>query len=455
MKIVQAVGWYLPESVGGSEVYVAALARHLAEAGHEVAVAAPDPRHLVEREYEHGGIRVYRYPIPARPTRAEAQGRVTVRGAERFHAWLRREQADVVHCHTFVTGLGLPELGAARSSGARVIVTDHCSSVGFACQRGTMMRWGETVCDGLAEPAKCAACALQARGVPRPAARALGAIPPGVGGRAARVPGPVGTALGMTDLIAWNLERQRRMLAMVDRFVLLTAWAREAALANGAPPDKLALVRLGVAEPAPAPKPPPEVAPTAPPVTVGYLGRLHPIKGVEDLVRAVGSLPAERPIRIEIRGPAEGPDGAACLARLIALAGGDPRIHFGPPVARDDVAELLPRWDLLCCPSLALEGGPTVALEARCAGTPVVGSRIGGLAELVRDDVDGRLVPPGDWRRLAAVLDAVARDPRGTVDRWRRGLPRARSMREVTADCLALYTGRAPGGPAVLHAAGP
>ena len=39
MKIVQAVGWYFPEGLGGTEIYVAGLCRRLREAGQEVFVA--------------------------------------------------------------------------------------------------------------------------------------------------------------------------------------------------------------------------------------------------------------------------------------------------------------------------------------------------------------------------------------------------------------------------------
>ncbi len=85
MKIVQAVGWYYPDSLGGTEVYVAGLCRRLRESGQEVLVAAPDPGAAAERRYEHDGVPVYRYPIPSAPTREECQGETPVRGTERFH----------------------------------------------------------------------------------------------------------------------------------------------------------------------------------------------------------------------------------------------------------------------------------------------------------------------------------------------------------------------------------
>jgi hypothetical protein len=57
----------------------------------------------------------------------------------------------------------------------------------------------------------------------------------------------------------------------------------------------------------------------------------------------------------------------------------------------------------------------------------------------VTDGLNGSLVTPGDWRALAGVLAALADDHSGTIDRWRRRLPPARTMDQVAADYLAVY----------------
>ncbi|HTY76879.1 MAG TPA: glycosyltransferase [Candidatus Bathyarchaeia archaeon] len=439
MKIVQAVGWYFPESWGGTEVYVAGLCRRLRAAGQEVLVAAPDPAHAVERTYEHDGVPVFRYPIPAAPTRDEVQGRVRVRGAERFHRWLADQRPDVVHAHTFVTGLGLHELQAARAAGARVVATTHSASLGWICQRGTMMQWGRWPCDGVCRPARCAACALEARGVPRPVASVLGAVPPGLGRGARRLPGRLGTALGMSDLIARNQRMQAEMLATVDRFVLLTGGALEAVAANGAPRAKLALNRLGLSHGKVVAKPGPDERPTGCPITVGYLGRYDAIKGVHDLARAAASLPPALGLRVEFRGPVRSAAERTVRDELRAIAGHHPRVTFADAVPAPEVPGVLAGWDVLCCPSVCAEGGPTVAIEAHAAGTPVIGTRIGGLAELVADGVNGALVPPADWRGLAALLRALGHDGAATIDGWRRRLPAARTMDEIAAEHLSVY----------------
>jgi glycosyltransferase involved in cell wall biosynthesis len=264
-------------------------------------------------------------------------------------------------------------------------------------------------------------------------------MPPAAGRRFRSLPGRLGTALAMSDLIVRNQAAQREMLATVDRFVVLTRWALEAVTANGAPSEKLALNRLGVSQTGFSAKPCPDRQPTRLPITVGYLGRLEPVKGVHDLVRAAASLPSETPIRVEIRGPLVTDDERAYLRELRILAGADARIAFSPPVTHSEVLALLAGYDVLCCPAVCLEGGPTVAIEAHAAGTPVIGTRIGGLADLVDDGVSGRLVAPGDWRALANVLLEMAGDPAGTIDHWRSTLPRPRTMDEVAAEYLTLY----------------
>jgi glycosyltransferase involved in cell wall biosynthesis len=434
VRIVQAAGWYLPGSIGGTEVYVSELARRLRDAGHEVLIAAPEALGQEERTYEDGGFSVYRYPIPARVTRDEAQGRVVVRGAERFHAWLHRTKPDVVHIHTYVTGLGLAEVRAAKAAGARVIATTHAASLGFTCQRGTMMRWGTMLCDGAPRPGKCAACQLHHSGMPRPMAIAVAMIPQRIGGLFRSLPQRFGTVAGMTNLIAHNQRSQREMLDLVDSFVVLSDWARNVLIANGAPPKKVVLNRLGIRFPAAA-------AParrSGSPLTIAYVGRFDPIKGALDFARAIAFVPRSAQMRFEFHGPVRFLTDLAELDRIKAMVGPDAWVRFGGELDAEGIGAALRRIDVVCCPSRSVEGGPTIALEAQAAGVPVIGSNVPALSELVRDGIDGRLYPAGDARALAAILTEIAADP-NLVNTWRSQLPAVRTMDDVARDYLGMY----------------
>ena len=434
MRIVQAVGWYLPTSTGGTEIYVSELAKRLRAAGHDVLIAAPEALGQQERTYEENGFPVYRYPIPPRVSRDEAQGRVTVRGAELFHGWLRRVGPDVVHMHTYVTGLGLHELRAAKATGAKVIGTTHAASLGFTCQRGTMMRWGSKLCDGLVRPAKCAACQMQHRGIATPLCLAAALIPPSISAVGHRIPGRLGTMIGMTNLIAHNQAAQREMLGLVDHFVVLSDWARTVLIANGAPPAKISLNRLGVRFTPTATR----VHPSRLPLTVAYVGRFDPIKGVADFARAISLLPQSTPVRFEFHGPVQYRTDVDVVDHLKSIVGPDAWVVFGGELDGTGVRTLLNRVDVLCCPSRVVEGGPTVALEANAMGIPVIGSDIPALSELVRDQVNGRLYPAGDAKALAAIFADIAANP-DRVNQWRANLSPVRTMDDVAADYLAMY----------------
>lgn len=439
MKVVQALGWYFPEKLGGTEIYVRGLCQRLREAGCSVLVAAPDAGASSSRTYEYEGVEVFRYPIPNAPTKPEVQSRVAVRGAELFHQWIAEQKPDVFHCHTFVTGLGLHELEAAKKTGARIVVTTHSSALGWICQRGTLMRFGESLCDGLTLPRRCSACELQHRGLPKPLASTAAMVPAGISRWMHNRTGKLATMLGMPALIEDNIALQRRMLDLVDAFVVLTDQAALIVARNGCTIGKLNVNRLGISQTNIERKPGPERRPTTSPITVGYLGRFDEIKGVLDLAAAVAKLPKGAPIRIEFRGPVQSDADRSTLNAMKSMVGDDPRVIVGDAVAPHEVPELLRRWDVACFPSRCLEGGPTAAMEANAVGTPVVGSRIGGLAEIVRDGVDGALVEPADVAGLARLLEKMANDPAETIDRWRLAVRQARTMDEIASDYLGLY----------------
>jgi glycosyltransferase involved in cell wall biosynthesis len=249
------------------------------------------------------------------------------------------------------------------------------------------------------------------------------------------VPGRAGTMLGLAGSIADNQAMQARLVALTDRMVVLNDTARRMLVANGAPASKVALNRLGVSHETLVVKP---SRPTPTPVRFGYVGRLHRTKGIEQLADAVRRIPRDIAFTLDVRGPEPDASERPLLDALRSMLARDPRVTFGGPVAHADVPHLLAGFDVLCCPSVWFENGPTVALEAIAAGTPVLGTRLGNLAELIQDGVTGRLVAPGDAAELAQAIVEIATHP-VIVDRWRTALPRVRTMDEIAADYVTLY----------------
>jgi glycosyltransferase involved in cell wall biosynthesis len=434
MKIVQALGWYFPDSSGGTEVYVSGLARGLVSVGRDVVIAAPRDGG-VEATYHHEGIEVYRYPVATTPSRNEAAGIEPPSMLDRFIRWIDEQAPDVYHQHGWTRGCGVHHLEAARARGVATVTTLHVPAA--VCLRDTMLLDGESVCDGRIEVARCTRCWGRSRGIPTGVSALFGQLPGGARLASDALPNGVRlqTAFMTPTLVEAHRQRFDRLVSASDRIVVVCEWLRAACLANDAPANKLVMSRQGVDDQfldtvAGAP---PQVR-TIGPLRIGFLGRLDPVKGVDILVDAIAALPRDVAIELVIRGL---PQDDAYARRIGERAARDARITLAPPVCRGDLAPELERYDLLAIPSRWLETGPLVALEARAAGRPVAASRRGGLAEIVREPEDGWLLPPDDVTAWTGLFAKLADDP--AIVRRLHGPRRVRQMRDVCDEMIALY----------------
>ena len=86
-------------------------------------------------------------------------------------------------------------------------------------------------------------------------------------------------------------------------------------------------------------------------------------------------------------------------------------IQFTGHLTKDALAAVVGEARAIVVPSEVNENAPLSVLEAYAAGRPVIGSRIAGIPELVRENETGALFPAGDADALAAVLDRFATLP--------------------------------------------
>lgn len=170
---------------------------------------------------------------------------------------------------------------------------------------------------------------------------------------------------------------------------------------------------------------PAETRPTQAPVLIGFIGRIHPEKGLRTLVTAA-SLLAQRPglpaWRLVLRGPADVPRGGggeSFVAELRALAPAlwaDGRLALAPalfdPTA---LAGAYQELDVFCYPTEAAEGEahPVAVLEAMAAGPAIVATDLPCFAGQLQSGQNALLVPPADAAGLAAALEQLVRDPAG------------------------------------------
>jgi glycosyltransferase involved in cell wall biosynthesis len=437
MKIVHCLGWYLPESVGGTEIYVEGLCRELQARGAEVVVMAARDGHE-EAQYVHDGVQVIRYPVPLERTPDQIEGRAPHTSFEVFQRQLRELHADVFHIHAETTGCGAPHLAYAREIGLRTVTTVHVP--GAVCMRGTMLRFGREVCDGRIDPRQCVPCWLNDRRMPQAIAEPLGVVLQQLRPALTDLTrGRVRSVLRSPIQVERSGERLREMAAHSDRVITVCAWLSDALLANGVPAAKLHACRQGVREVlAIGERGPIPAVDAGARLRVGYFGRSAHIKGLDVLVRAVSALPQSCAIELSVHAVASRDEDRACLSRVRALALADSRVRFLPPVPNGQVQQAMRQCDIVAVPSRWLETGPLVAMEALAAGIPVLGSDLGGLRELIEPGRTGWLLPFDDVHAWSEQLATLAHPGAARLE-WTPDSTPVITNAEVAQRMLAIY----------------
>ncbi len=431
LRILHVLFGYYPDPIGGTEVYVEALARYQHESGLSVGIAAPADS---DANYQHAGLEVFRYALDPVSDLEDLYGEGDVRGALALEAIATSFRADVVHFHAFTRGVSLLAAKKIRASGAALVVTYHTPTV--TCARGSMMRWGETPCSGNVKVEPCAACAIHGKGLSRTVAKSLSILPSGFNAIANFLPASSATtALRLPTMMKLRQQACLEFLQLADHWVGVCDWVCEVLRSNGVPQSKLTLSRQGVARRlgVPIQRSNRDVATTR----MVMLGRMDITKGWHLILQAMQRVP-NLDITVDAYAVRQG-SASVYENELIEMAKHEPRFFWRDPVPGEQILHVLNSYDVLLAPSQLLETGPLVVLEAFEAGIPVIGSALGGNAELVQHEINGFLVEAyDDANAWVAALKAIVNDANKLRD-WTNNIQRPRGMLESCKDMVVIY----------------
>jgi glycosyltransferase involved in cell wall biosynthesis len=430
LRVVHCVGFYFPDSTGGTEVYVrdlvSALSRHSVEG---TIVAATDGAY---DRYEWNGVDVIRYPTDATESQRTRPRDVRQRRTA-FQEIVEAHRPDIFHLHSWTSGAGLRHLRQVARLGIPTVVTMHVPSA--LCMRGTMLLYDRQACDGLIDDRRCAECWALDRGMPRPIAPLVTLLPKWdvTDSFVSRMSQRAASLLSARANAETKARQLRSMATLSDRIVAPSEWVRAALAANAIPSEKVVVSGQAASDAFRDRKQRPLDGHRE--IVIGFLGRLESYKGADLLVRALARLPADLPVRMRIAGIGTDPK---FTRRFEALVAKEPRVTLVGLVEHEQVPHFLADIDVLAVPSRYMETGPIVVQEARALGIPVMGADLGGISERVEDGVDGWLLPFDDPQPWADAIREAATD-RAKLARLSSNMRRKRSQDDVASEMAALY----------------
>jgi glycosyltransferase involved in cell wall biosynthesis len=388
MRILQLANLYAP-LIGGLERSVATSSEELVRRGHEVTVLTLATPAAPRRTETIRGVQVLRVPSiatkalpilnqdPRKPFHPTAADPITTRAIGEA---LRSRTYDVVHSHDWLMYSYLP-LHRTRA-GRPHLHTAH--DYGLACARKTPT----PTCEG-PRLSRCIPCAAGQYGRPKAAVLATAL-------RSHRH-----TGIDLVTAISSSVAQALGSARLPGRTTIKVI--------SSLVPDGLD----DLAEDTPRPA----WLPTTPYLL--FVGALGPHKGIDVLFTAYRKLVAEW-------------QGGEPAPRLVCLGTARPDTPEVPEgvLIRHDVphAEVMAAWHgaaIGVVPSI-MEAMGQVAVEALLARTPLIASRTGGLADVVRHEESGLLVAPGDAEALHAAIVRLLTEPglarKLRTEGYRRGL---------------------------------
>jgi glycosyltransferase involved in cell wall biosynthesis len=441
LRIALLVHHFPPRPVGGAGWRAFRTARWLQRAGHEVrvvcvdSITCGDSHSLAFTDDEYEGIPTRRlcFDLPDKHRLHPWEYRNTLIG-NHLSEYLQVLKPDVVH---LISGYLMSGAVIEAAKQNHVPIVASLTDFWFFCPRINLRRSDGKLCPSPDSTLRCLLCLSKERR----RYRYLDAATGGLFGRLLLWAWRWPFVLRMMDLTRHEAilrERQNylmQMLNMVDIAIAPSQFLRSFFITRGVKPTRWIFCRQGL-DLASWGEIPSKVP--APFLRVGYIGQIAKHKGVDILVKAFKCVRADNGAlpRLKVYGDiGQFPDFARKLCRLAADAD---HITLEGVFKNEDIAQIHAGLDVLIVPSVWYENSPNVILEAFATGTPVIASRLGGMAELVQHETNGLLFAPGDAVDLECQLQRLVDDTE-LLPRLRTGIVAVKGIEKEMQELVQIY----------------
>lgn len=377
---------------GGAETYYLTVGSELERMGHEVAYFSMRHPDNLPCEWDKYFVTQREYNNVKSPLKAARDGMALVYSPEakrNFQALCEEFRPDVVHLNNVHRQITLSILDAPylRENEVPVFYTAH--DYVTVCPGYLMLDGGGRVCDACLEDGRYRHC-IENRCVK--------------GSRAK-------SALAAMEA---SFNRSHKSNRRIDRLIAPSRFMRSKLIEGGWPEGKVVFLQnfaddaiLDRAANAGA-----DATDRENPYLL-FFGRLSAEKGVDTLLRAFDAALPSLPQNMRLVVVGDGPD-AGDFKALASSLGCASRIEFAGYQTGGALQAYVERASLAIASSRWRENMPYSIVEAFAAGTPVIGTNIGGIPELVDEGKTGFICEPGD---VPSMADAILRGTSAFLDR--------------------------------------
>lgn len=375
------------------------------------------------RDYQYDGLSVKSISLnPDIVTEADNYSELSPVLMEGLRNILNERNPDIVH----INGLKAALITVCNEMNIPNVVTAH--HPGYACPASTLLKPDDSLCQEAANIRICLPCCSKHK--------RSGIIGSLLGNIPNWIYRPTGRLLNKYKKVPyvvrglmypWWVEKRmegQRVLLNDARFIISPSTAmKELLIRNGVSQEKIFLVPHGI-EPLQAI---PIETFKRRRVRFGYIGSFGHAKGFHVLVEALAKLSRQENCELHVFGVAQNPWDKEYMEKALSTYKGKSQIITRGYIDHHRIAEAFKQIDALVVPSIYLEVFGLVVLEAFSAGRPVIVTKSGGPAELVRDGVDGFIVERNDSKSLAEAMQKFVNDPNLIIE-MSKNIPHVKTM---------------------------
>lgn len=436
MRILYCLNHFLPQSMGGTEMYVWALCKYLQNDKVDFAVLHPRFNEDIPAEYLYDGIPVVTYLETTIAGHDAFLGKKAPSGIQEFKKIIHKIQPDIIHFHEITpsNGITIHHVKAAINKGIKTILTCHLAH--YSCSAGTLIQNGKVLCNGVWGLKKCTKCVYHFRIKTSLLSSILSHL--SLLYQTLRISSIVPiqklrSALNISYYVKRTKEDLTTLADNVDQIVVLAQWYKNILLANGVPLQKITIIEQGLISNSFEKDTKLDTSIT-PPVKLVFIGRIDPVKGLQLIIDAFKCFSADE-ITIDLFGNV--PDKEyenKFLTQINQISG----ITYRGKIANEEVVSTLQQYDALLLPSMFSEMAPLVIQEAFKANVPVIGSNVYGISEFVEHEKNGLLFEFSNLKHLTEILQNIVVKPE-TLKKLKQKIKEPYSFKKVAEQYHELY----------------